>query len=85
MDPEVSLQHLQRLRERTEEALAEYEAYEKRLAERAAAEPDSPAPHWLIVLRGAIRYSRMVLEWCTESEEALRALRKAAAGGEVGA
>lgn len=77
-DPDVSLRHLRRLRERTEEALAEYEVSETRLAERTAAEPDSPVLHWLIVLRGGIRYSRMVLEWCAESEATLRALRETA-------
>lgn len=84
-EPAVSLGHIRRLRERTEAALAEYEESEARLAERAAAEPDSPAPHWLVVLRGGIRYSRMVLEWCDESEEALRTLSEADAGRRVGA
>lgn len=84
-EPAVSLDHIGRLREQTEAVLAEYEASETRLAERAAAEPDSPAHHWLIVLRGGIRYSRMVLEWCDESEDALRALRAAIAESEVGA
>lgn len=84
-DPNVSLAHVRRLREQTEKALAEYEASEARLAERAAAGPRSPAHHWLIVLRGGIRYSRMVLAWCDESEEALRALRTATAESEVGA
>lgn len=77
---EVSLGHIRRLREQTEKALAEYQAWESRLAERAAAEPRSPAPHWLIVLRGGVRYSRMVLAWCEESEAALRALPKATTG-----
>lgn len=78
-DPEVSLEHIRRLRRRTEEVLARYEESEDRLAERAAREPDSPALHWLIVLRGGVRYSRMVLEWCDESEEALGAVRGPAA------
>lgn len=81
-DPDVSLGHVRRLREQTQEALVEYEAAEARLEERAATDADSPALHWLIVLRGGIRYSRMVLEWCSESEEALRILG-AAAGSEV--
>lgn len=83
-DPDVSLAHIRRLREETENALAEYEASEARLAQQAAAGPDSPAHHWLIVLRGGIRYSRMVLEWCDESEEALRSLRAPTSVGEAG-
>lgn len=85
-DPKTSLAHIRDLRERTEDALAAYEEWEDRLQEQAAAEPDSPAQYWLIVLRGGIRYSRMVLEWCGESEKALRALQTAAtARSEVGA
>lgn len=82
-DPDVSLGHIRRLREQTEQDLAEYEASEARLQEQAATDPDSPAPHWLIVLRGGIRYSRMVLEWCSESEAALRALGATVAESEV--
>lgn len=81
-DPDVSLGHVRRLREQTQETLVEYEAAEARLEERAATDADSPALHWLIVLRGGIRYSRMVLEWCSESEEALQTFG-AAAGSEV--
>ncbi|MFW6085087.1 MAG: PadR family transcriptional regulator, partial [Gemmatimonadota bacterium] len=84
-EPAVSLAHIRRLRERTEAALAEYEESETRLAERAAAEPDSPALHWLIVLRGGIRYSRTVLDWCDESEETLHASRAATADTGAGA
>lgn len=84
-EPAVSLGHIRRLREQTEAALGEYEASEARLAEQAAAGPHSPAHHWLVVLRGGIRYSRMVLEWCDESEEAFRALEVEAAETEVGA
>lgn len=84
-EPAVSLGHIRRLREQTEAALAEYEESESRLAARAAAEPHSPAPYWLVVLRGGIRYARMVLEWCDESEEALRALPGAGAESEAGA
>ncbi|MFW6084671.1 MAG: PadR family transcriptional regulator [Gemmatimonadota bacterium] len=82
-DPATSLGHIRDLRERTKEALADYEESEARLREQAAADPDARAHHWLIVLRGGIRYSRMVLEWCDESEAALQELRTASAGGEV--
>ena len=79
-EPQVSLAHVRRLREQTEAGLAEYEESEARLAERAAGEPGSPAHHWLVVLRGGIRYSRMVLDWCEESEAALEGLQAATAG-----
>lgn len=72
--PEASIEHLERLRRRTEETLARYRTREEELEERAHREPNSPAPYWLVVLRGGIRYSEMVLEWCDESEKTLRAL-----------
>ncbi len=72
--PETSLEHLERLRRRTEETLAHYRSREEELEELADREPDSRAPYWLVVLRGGIRYSEMVLGWCDESEETLRAL-----------
>ncbi|MGD2069886.1 MAG: PadR family transcriptional regulator [Gemmatimonadota bacterium] len=79
---DVTLEHLRHLRERTEETLARYEEAEGRLAGRMEGEPDSRTPYWLIVLRGGIRYSRMVLEWCDESAETLHSVRSEAAGDE---
>lgn len=77
--PKASLGHVDRLREQATESLAAYREGEDRLEERAAEEPDSHFPYWLVVLRGGIRYAEMVLEWCDESEEALRALEEPAA------
>jgi len=71
---EASLAHVERLRRRTEADLAHYREHERELAEQAAKEPDSPAPYWLVVLRGGIQYSAMALEWCDETEATLRAL-----------
>ena len=73
--PEASLEHLERLRRRTEEELARYRAWEEELEERAEREPASRAPYWLVVLRGGVLYSEMVLAWCDESARRLRDLR----------
>lgn len=73
-DVEASLAHIRRLATQTREALPGYREWETRLAERAADEPGSSASYWLIVLRGGIRYGEMVLEWCEESESALKAI-----------
>ena len=72
--PEASQEHIERLRTRTEDELANYREHESDLMRRAAEDPASPAPYWLAVLRGGIRYSEMVLEWCDETEDMLRAL-----------
>lgn len=72
--PKTSLAHIERLREEATESLALYREPEARLADRARRRPDSPAPYWLVVLRGGIRYAEMVLDWCDESEAALRGL-----------
>lgn len=74
--PEASLGHVHRLREQAAESLAAFREWESRLEERAAEEPDSRFPYWLVVLKGGIRYAGMVLEWCEESEEALSALEE---------
>lgn len=72
--PEVSLEHLARLRRQTANTLDGYRETEGRLARRATEEPGSAAPYWLIVLRGGIRYCEMVIEWCDDSERLLRSL-----------
>lgn len=72
--PDASLRHVERLRRQTEETLAHYRRREKELRERARAEPNSQAPYWLVVLRGGVRYSEMVMDWCDETERTLRAL-----------
>lgn len=72
--PDVSVEHVRRLREEAAESLTDYRAWERRLEELAADEPGSPASYRLLVLRGGIRYAEMVVEWCDESEEALEAL-----------
>jgi DNA-binding PadR family transcriptional regulator len=82
--PEASLEHIERLRRRTEETLAHYRERETQLARRAERDPGSPAPYWLVVLRGGIRYSEMVLEWCDETEETLRGLPEPGAGEDPG-
>ena len=82
--PEVSLEHIERLRRQTGETLARYREREKELEERAREAPESQAPYWLVVLRGGIRYSEMVLEWCDESERTLRDLPEPAVGEERG-
>jgi DNA-binding PadR family transcriptional regulator len=74
--PDVSLEHLGRLRRQTEEDLAHYRSREKDLMEWAAREPEGRAAYWLVVLRGGIRYSEMVLGWCAESAKTLRDLRR---------
>lgn len=79
---EVSIEHIERLRRQTEEMLARYRERETELEERAREAPDSQAPYWLVVLRGGIRYSEMVLEWCDESERTLRDLPEPAASDE---
>jgi DNA-binding PadR family transcriptional regulator len=74
--PEASLEHGERVRRRTEANLAQYRAREEELSERAERESESQAPYWLVVLRGGVLYSEMVLEWCDESESRLRALQE---------
>lgn len=77
--PEASLEHLERVRRRTEANLAQYRAQEEELSERAEQEPESQAPYWLVVLRGGVLYSEMTLEWCDESAKRLRALQESGA------
>lgn len=72
--PEASLEHVDRLREQAAESLTAYREWESRLEERAAEEPDSRFPYWLVVLRGGIRYAETVLDWCDETGQALRSL-----------
>jgi len=74
--PEVSLEHLERVRRRTEDDLAQYRAWEKQLKDRAERESEARAPYWLIVLRGGVLYSEMMLEWCDESAQRLRGLQE---------
>lgn len=76
VDPKVSLEHLGRLRRQTEENLARYRAWEKDLEAWAKREPDSRAAHCLVVLRGGVLYSEMMLEWCDESAKTLRSLQR---------
>ena len=75
---------MERLRRRTEQTLSHYREREKELEERAREAPDSEAPYWLVVLRGGIRYSEMVLEWCDEAERVLRDLPEPGAGDDSG-
>lgn len=82
--PEVSLEHVDRLRRETEETLARYREREEELEERAREAPESQAPYWLVVLRGGIRYSEMVLEWCDETERMLRDLPEPGASDDTG-
>lgn len=68
--PVATLEHVERLRERTRESLEGFGEAEKDLETS-----DAPwAPYWLVVLRGGLRYSEMVLRWCDETEAELRAL-----------
>jgi PadR family transcriptional regulator AphA len=82
--PEVSLQHIERLRAQTREGLENYKETEMRLLREMRGDPDSEAPYWLIVLRGGIHYSEMVLEWCDESEALLRSLTQTDQQGGAG-
>jgi len=66
--PSASLQHVERLRERTRSELDRLAAAEVELEKSAA----SWAPYWLAVLRGGMRYSEMVLAWCDATETDLR-------------
>lgn len=69
-----SLEHLDGLRRRAEADLDRYRAWETALEEQAARAPASGAPYRLAVLRGGVRYSEMMLEWCDECAELLRGL-----------
>lgn len=71
----ASLEHVRRLRREAEGSLTSYGKWEERLRERAREEPDSPAPYWLVVLRGGVRYAEMLLAWCDEAEKTLRGLQ----------
>lgn len=72
--PAVSLEHVVRLREQTAQALTDYRRMEVELEGMASRDPNAHAPYWMVVLRGGIHYSEMVLRWCEESEARLRAL-----------
>lgn len=74
--PEASLEHLERVRRQAEEDLARYRAWEEELEGWMEREPDSRAAYCLVVLRGGVLYSRMMLEWCDESAETLRGLQE---------
>ena len=76
--PEVSLEHLDRLRRQTEADLARYRAWEEELGDWAEREPESRATYGLVVLRGGVLYSETVLEWCDESARRLGALQVSA-------
>lgn len=65
---EATLAHVRRLRDRARAALDHYTRVEARL-ENADLEW---VPYRLAVLHGGIRHSEMVLEWCDETEAALR-------------
>lgn len=68
--PVDTLEHVERLRERTRASLDGY-----RETERDLEASDAPwAPYWLVVLRGGLRYAEMVLEWCDATEADLREL-----------
>lgn len=69
--PADTLDHVERLRERTRASLDEFREFERELEAS-----DAPwAPYWLVVLRGGLRYSEMVLEWCDATEAEIRAIR----------
>ena len=72
--PADSIAHLQRLRQEARNALEAFREWEAELAARTEAEPGSPAPYRLVVLRGGILYAEMMLRWCEESEARLRDL-----------
>ncbi len=78
-----ALEHLRRHRERHAGILERYRESEARLTERLAGSPR--LPYWLAVLRGGIRYSAMVVDWCDETAESLRALDPGAYPAEPGA
>jgi len=71
VDPTVSLQHVQRLRQQMAESLAAYRETERELERRAAEDTTSRAVHWLAVLRGGLRYAEAVVRWCDETQELL--------------
>jgi len=79
--PQASLEHVERLRREAEENLARYETWEKRLRQRTRQETASPEVYYLAVLRGGVHYSRMMLDWCDESAQALRELQEHADSG----
>lgn len=82
--PAVSLGHIEAVRKEAAADLQAYRDAEARLAPKAQAEPTSPAPYWLAVLRGGIRYSEMMLEWCEETEALLTGLPDASQGAGAG-
>ncbi len=68
--PADTLEHIERLRARTRATLEGF-----REGERELEKSDAPwAPYWLVVLRGGLRYSEMVLDWCDATEADLREL-----------
>ena len=72
----ASLAHIERVRRDAESNLTRYREWETQLREWAAQEPESRAAYWLVVLRGGVLYSEMVLKWCDESATMLRTLVK---------
>ncbi|MGH7571421.1 MAG: PadR family transcriptional regulator [Gemmatimonadota bacterium] len=68
--PAGSIEHIARLRESSRAALDGLAAAEPELEAS-----DAPwAPYRLAVLRGGLRYTEMVLEWCDATESDLRKL-----------
>ncbi|MDX1579159.1 MAG: PadR family transcriptional regulator [Gemmatimonadota bacterium] len=70
--PDPSREHVERLRRETRGQLEAYRQGEAGLLARLEGDgaPDH-VPYWLAVLRGGVRYSEMVLEWCDEVEAIL--------------
>lgn len=67
-----ALEHLRAHRKRHADLIERYEAGEARMREMLEGSPS--LPYRLAVLRGGIRYSAMVVEWCDETLASLEAL-----------
>ena len=69
-----SIKHIQRFREEHQSLIERYSAIERNFLDEHEGWPQ--LPYWLASVRCGMRVSRAFLEWCDESEAALKATNK---------
>ena len=73
-EPQVSIDHVERFRDRQHELLATYEAMVQHLRDEHAGHPD--LPYWLLTLDYGIRERRALIAWSDEALATLRTLAR---------
>ncbi len=73
-EPQASIDHVERFRDRQHELLATYEAMVRHLRDEHAGHPD--LPYWLLTLDYGIRERRALIAWSDEALATLRTLAR---------